>query len=212
MDENNCLGENLEINRQKENDMIGQELTAHLQHVQKLLATLMSSYEDYQSRKSQIREPSIPMKQHIIYMTGILTAILIVTLSLSVFLNVAKSIAFSITIGQMVLAIGVYIIVMKKIIKVDHKQHDKSEVKAKTSLSIYELDQLRFNILQDLAKSPIPPTHMTTTSIKKMLQLVESGICISLDECLATIEKGTKEPKHIEELKIMKHLQMISYH
>lgn len=112
----------------------------------------------------------------------------------------------------MVLAIGVYIIVMKKIIKVDHKQHEKSEVKDKSSLSIYELDQLRFNILQDLAKSPIPPTYMTPISIKKMLQLVESGICISLDECLANIEKGTKESKHIEELKIMKHLQMISYH
>ncbi len=192
--------------------MIGQELTAHLQHVQKLLSTLMSSYEDYQSWKSQVREPPIPLKQHFFYMFGILTAILVVTLSLSTFLHVTKIIVLFITIGQMVLAIGIYIIVVKKMLKDIHKQQEQSKVKAKSSMSIYELDQLRFKILQDLAKSPIPPKHITPTTVKKMLQLVESGMCISLEECLAYIEKGTNEPKHIQELKIMEHLQMISYH
>ncbi|WP_175640258.1 hypothetical protein [Metabacillus schmidteae] len=192
--------------------MIGQELTSHLQHVQKLLATLMSGYEDYQSRKSHVIEPSIPLKQHLLYITGIITAILIVTLSLSAFLNAAKLIVFSIAVGQMVLAIGVYILVMRKIIKDHHKRQGKSQVKFKSPMSIYELDQLRFKILQDLAKSPIPPAHITPTSVKKMLMLVESGMCISLDECLANIEKSTSEPKHIEELEIIEHLQMISYH
>ncbi|PMC36590.1 hypothetical protein CJ195_14235 [Bacillus sp. UMB0899] len=192
--------------------MIGQELTSHLQHVQKLLATLMSGYEDYQSRKSHVIEPSIPLKQHLLYITGIITAILIVTLSLSAFLNAAKLIVFSIAVGQMVLAIGVYILVMRKIIKDHHKRQGKSQVKFKSPMSIYELDQLRFKILQDLAKSPIPPAHITPTSVKKMLMLVESGMCISLDECLANIEKSTSEPKHIEELEIIEHLQMISFH
>lgn len=192
--------------------MGGQELKNHLQYVQKLLLTLMSSYEDYQSRKTQRKEPSISLKQHAIYILGILITILIVTLTTSTFMKVERSILFSITIVQMVLAISVYVIVMKRMEKNDHKQGEKPEPQTKSSMSIYELDQLRFKILQYLAKSPIPPTHITPSSIGKMLKLVESGMCISLEECLISLDKETNKQKHMEELEIMKHLQMISYH
>ncbi|WP_394186949.1 hypothetical protein [Metabacillus halosaccharovorans] len=192
--------------------MIGQELTNHLQLVQKLLLTLMNSYEDYQSRKTHLKEPSIPLRQHVVYIIGILTAILIATLTISTFIKVERSVLFSITVIQMVLAISVYMLVMKKMTQTDPTQEEKQEPKAKSAMSIYELDQLRFKILQDLAKSPIPPSHMTPSSIGKMLKLVESGMCISLEECLISLNKETNKQKHMEELEIMKHLQMISYH
>lgn len=192
--------------------MTGQELTNHLQYVQKLLLTLMNSYEDFQSRKTQLKEPSIPFKQHVIYIIGILAAILIATLTISTFIKVERSVLFLITIIQMVLAIGVYVFVMKRVTQTEPSKGEKQEPKAKSSMSIYELDQLRFKILQDLAKSPIPPTYMTPSSIGKMLKLVESGMCISLEECLNSLNKETNNPKHMEELEIMKHLQMISYH
>jgi len=192
--------------------MTGQELTKHLQYVQKLLLTLMNSYEDFQSRKPQLKEPSIPFKQHVIHIIGILAAILIATLTISTFIKVERSVLFLITIIQMVLAIGVYVFVMKRVTQTEPTKGERQEPKAKSSMSIYELDQLRFKILQDLAKSPIPPTHMTPSSIGKMLKLVESGMCISLEECLNSLNKETNNPKHMEELEIMKHLQMISYH
>jgi len=192
--------------------MKGQELTNHLQYVQKLLLTLMNSYEDFQSRKIQLKEPSIPFKQHVIHIIGILTTILIATLTISTFIKVERSVLFLITIIQMVLAVSVYMFVMKRMTQTDPAPKEKQELKAKSSMSIYELDQLRFKILQDLAKSPIPPSYMTPSSIGKMLKLVESGMCISLEECLKSLNKETTKQKHMEELEIMKHLQMISYH
>ncbi|MBU7594533.1 hypothetical protein [Metabacillus halosaccharovorans] len=192
--------------------MTGTELTNHLQYVQKLLLTLMNSYEEFQSRKTQLKKLSIPLKQHIIYIIVILAAILIATLTISTFLKVERSVLFLITSIQMVLAISVYVFVMKRMTQRDSTQEEKKKQKAISSMSFYELDQLRFKILQDLAKSPIPPTHMTPSSIEKMLKLVESGKCISLEECLTSLNKEAKNQKHMEELEIMKHLQMISYH
>ncbi|MCM3443797.1 hypothetical protein [Metabacillus halosaccharovorans] len=192
--------------------MTGQELKNHLQYVQKLLLTLMNSYEEFQSRKTQLKKLSIPLKQHIIYLIGILAAILIATLTISSFLKVERSVLFLITSIQMVLAIGVYVFAMKRMSQRDSTQEEKKKQKAISSMSFYELDQLRFKILQDLAKSPIPPTYMTPSSIEKMLKLVESGKCISLEECLTSLNKETNKQKHMEELEIMKHLQMISYH
>jgi len=190
----------------------GQELTNHLQYVQKLLLTLMNSYEEFQSRKTQLKKLSIPLKQHVIYIIVILTAILIATLTISSFLKVERSVLFLIISIQMVLAISVYVVVMKGMTLRDPTQEERKEQKAISSMSFYELDQLRFKILQDLAKSPIPPTHMTRSSIEKMLKLVESGKCVSLEECLTSLNKEAKKQKHMEELEIMKHLQMISYH
>ncbi|MCV9884763.1 hypothetical protein [Metabacillus halosaccharovorans] len=192
--------------------MKGQELTNHLQYVQKLLLTLMNSYEEFQSRKTQLKKLSIPLKQHVIYIIVILTAILIATLTISSFLKVERSVLFLIISIQMVLAISVYVVVMKGMTLRVPTQEEKKEQKAISSMSFYELDQLRFKILQDLAKSPIPPTHMTRSSIEKMLKLVESGKCVSLEECLTSLNKEAKKQKHMEELEIMKHLQMISYH
>lgn len=192
--------------------MKGQELTNHLQYVQKLLLTLMNSYEEFQSRKTQLKKLSIPLKQHVIYIIVILTAILIATLTISSFLKVERSVLFLIISIQMVLAISVYVVVMKGMTLRDPTQEERKEQKAISSMSFYELDQLRFKILQDLAKSPIPPTHMTRSSIEKMLKLVESGKCVSLEECLTSLNKEAKKQKHMEELEIMKHLQMISYH
>lgn len=192
--------------------MKGQELTNHLQYVQKLLLTLMNIYEDFQSRKTQLKKLPIPLKQHVIYIIVILAAILIATLTISTFLKVERSVLFLITSIQMVLAISVYVFVMKRMMLRDSTREEKKEQKAISSMSFYELDQLRFKILQDLAKSAIPPTHMTPSSIEKMLKLVESGKCISLEECLTSLNKETNKQKHMEELEIMKHLQMISYH
>lgn len=192
--------------------MTGRELTNHLQYVQKLLLTLMNSYDDFQSRKTQLKEPSIPLIQHVIYIIGILTAIFIATLTISTFIKVERSVLFLITLIQMVLAISVYMLVMKRMMQTEPTKEKKKESKEKSSMSIYELDQLRFKILQDLAKSPIPPTHMTPSSIGKMLKLVESGMCISLEECLTSINKETNTQKHKEELELLKHLQTISYY
>lgn len=192
--------------------MIGQELTSHLQYIQKLLSTLMNSYEDYQSRKSQEKEPPIPLARHILFILGIVAIIITATLTISSFIKVARPLLLTITIGQMILAISVYTIVIKKDMKDREKKDNKSVLNPKSSMSIYELDQLRFNILQNLAKSPIPPTHLTPTSVNRMLQLVESGMCISLEESLRAFDKEVNKQKHNEELELMKHLQMISYH
>ena len=192
--------------------MISQELTEHLQLIQKLLSTLMISYEDFQLRKNRDKELRISLKQHVIYMLCILTAIFIATLTISACFKEAKPFLFPITICQMVLAIVVYVLIMRTFIKNNRMQEDKSGQQNKSAMSIYELDQLRFKILQNLANSPIPPAYMTPTSIKKMLNLVESGVCNSLEECLNTLDKETNKKKHFEELEMMKHLQMISYH
>lgn len=192
--------------------MTGQELTNHLQYVQKLLLTLMNSYEEFQSRKTQLKEPFIPLKQHVIYILGILTAILIATLTISTFIVVERTVLFSITFVQMTLAISLYMLVIKKMTQTNLAQEEMQEPKAKSSMSIYELDQLRFKILQNLAKSPIPPPFMTPSSIGNMLKLVESGKCNSLEECLTSLNKETNKQKHMEELEIMKHLQINSYH
>jgi|GEM_PF-6963611 len=191
--------------------MIERELTAHLKYVHKLLSTLMNSYEDYQSKKRQEKEQTIPLIWHFIYIVGIVAVILIATLTISFFIQVTKSVLLSITIGQIFLAIGVYAIVMRIFMK-DRAKEGKSEPKAKSTMSIYELDQLRFKILQDLAKSPIPPTYLTPTAIDNMLNLVESGMCMTLEECMTTFNKEVNNQKHIKELETIKHLQMISYH
>lgn len=191
--------------------MIGQELTAHLQYLQKLLSTLMNSYEEYQSRKGQEKELPIPLARHVLYISGIVAIIITATLTISFFIKVVWPLLLTITIGQMILAICLYIIVMKIDMK-DRKKKNNSMPKPKSSMSVYELDQLRFTILQNLAKSPIPPTHLTPTAINKMLQLVESGKCISLEESLNAFDKEVNNQKHKKELEMMKHLQTISYH
>jgi hypothetical protein len=112
----------------------------------------------------------------------------------------------SIAVVQALLSIGVYIYFAKKLINVPKKPQPKTT----SNKSVFELDQQRFAILQELARSPIPQSYITPTAIKKMLQLVNSGRCLTIDECLTHI--NLQQEKHKEELKLIQNLQMISFH
>lgn len=120
------------------------------------------------------------------------------TFAISSFIEEAKQVLLYITKGQIILAISVYAIVVKMFMK---NHNVVSSPKTQTSSTIH-----------DLALSPIPPNYMTTSAVNKMLQLVESGMCISLEECMAQFDKETDKQKHKQELEMIGNLQIISYH
>ncbi|QGQ48181.1 hypothetical protein [Metabacillus sediminilitoris] len=186
--------------------MAGQELKQHLTQLEEQLAILMNSYKDYKSRNIQNEQVNISLLQHILYVMAIISITILSTYVISSFLIEVKDYMLSIAVVQALLSIGVYIYFAKKLINVPKKPQPKTT----SNKSVFELDQQRFAILQELARSPIPQSYITPTAIKKMLQLVNSGKCLTIDECLAQI--NLQQEKHKEELKLIQNLQMISFH
>ncbi|MBM7606379.1 hypothetical protein JOC75_004427 [Metabacillus crassostreae] len=191
--------------------MIGRELEDHLETLEVTLTELNKSYNDFRVqniRKSQ-RNPSLIL--HLLYVT-ILTIIIVgLTYALgSLFLD-EKVYLFYIASIQVLLSILLYIILVNKMAKgfID-KEHDSKVPRVK--LSNYELDQLRFQSLQDLARSPIPSNFIAPSIVKEMKKLVSNGTCHSIEDCIKYIEKKPTSNKQTEELELIKYLQTISYH
>ncbi|WP_226670849.1 hypothetical protein [Metabacillus litoralis] len=193
--------------------MVGQELTQHLQHMQKLLSTLMVSYQDYQSREKPVEKQQITLAKHMIYVLMIIVIIIFSTYMFSAFIIEARKFIHYIAVVQIILSIGLYIFFVKNLDKNSpSKKTNVQQEKENNQVPIFELDQLRFRILQELASSPIPQNYITPTIITKMLQLVESGMCITVDECLSHVKKEMTNKNHLAELEIIQYLQIHSYH
>ncbi|KKI89254.1 hypothetical protein WQ54_27235 [Bacillus sp. SA1-12] len=190
--------------------MVGYELTMHLQQIDNQLTKLMKSYQDYQSMNKQ-QVPTISFIRHFLNAAGITFIIIAVTYAISLFFENAKAFIPYIALGQSILAISIYIIFA---VKLQEGQANRSELwhQSQTANSIYELDQQRFEILQELAASSIPQNYVTPTAIKRMSQLVKSGKCMTIDECLARLSQETGSQKHKEEVNLIQYLQTISYH
>ncbi|MGM0876414.1 MAG: hypothetical protein ACQEWV_17000 [Bacillota bacterium] len=188
--------------------MVGQELTQHLQHIEERLAKLMKSYQDYQSRDGQKQQHTISLSRHILNIAAIIIIIIAGTYAIGSFILDAIEYIVYIEIIQALLSIGFYLFFAKKVTKESLKNQKSQSVK----MTIYELDQLRFEMLQELATSPIPQNYITPTAIKKMHQLVKSSMCNTIAECTAQFNIETNKEMHEEELELIKKLQMISYH
>jgi Ca2+/Na+ antiporter len=191
--------------------MVGTDLSQHLQHLEEQLAKLMKSYQDYESRNSQKEEKIIPFSRHILYLAAIIFIIITATFVIGSFIVEARKFIAYIAAAQGVLSICFYIPFVKKMTK-EMKKEQKPQHKTSSTTTIYELDQQRFAILQELAASPIPHTYITPTAITKMNQLVKSGMCTTIDECTAQFNRESNKQKHEEELMLIQKLQMISYH
>jgi hypothetical protein len=191
--------------------MVGQELTKHLQHIEEQLAKLIISYQDYQFRNKQKEQQNIPLSRHILYAIAIIIIIITATYAIASIILDARVNILYIAAVQTILSISLYMYFAKKMTK-DTMTEQKTQIKINSNMSIYELDKLRFEILQELATSPIPQNYMTPTAIKKMHQFVKSGICFTIEECVALFEKEAKKQKHKDELELIQHLQTISFH
>lgn len=192
--------------------MVGQELTQHLQHMQKLLSTLMNSYKDYQSREKPVERQDISLSKHMIYVLAIIVIVIFSTYTVSAFIIEARKFIHYIAVVQILLSVGLYTVFVKKIDNSTSKETKPQQEKKDSEIPIFELDQLRFRILQELAASPIPQNYISPFMISKMLQLVESGMCITIDECIANVKLEMNNKKHVEEIEIIQYLQIHSYH
>lgn len=191
--------------------MVGQDLSQHLRHIEEQLVKLMKSYQDYQSRGIKQEQHLIPLSRHIQNVTAIIIIIIAATYAISSFILEAREYITYIAAAQALLSIGLYIYFAKKMTK-DILKGPKPKPKVISNESVYKLDQLRFEILQELATSPIPQNYITPSAIKKMHQLVKSGMCITINECTAQFDKEVNKGKHEEELGLIQYLQTISYH
>ena len=191
--------------------MVGQELTQHLQHIEEQLDKLMKSYQDYRSKTNQKEQHNIPLSHHLLYVASLICIIIVATYTISSFIVEVRQYIVYIAIIQTFLSIGLYIFFVKQMTK-DARKGQKPQAKVHSTMSIYELDQLRFEILQTLATSSIPQNYITPTMIKKMHQLVKSGMCLTIDECIARFNQESNKKKHEEELAFIQYLRTISYH
>ncbi|MBO1511781.1 hypothetical protein [Metabacillus bambusae] len=186
--------------------MVGEELLQHLQHLEEQLTKLIKGYHDYESRNNPKNQKAIPLSLHILYVAAISFIIITATFAIGSFIVETRKFITYIATAQVILSIGFYMFFVKKMTK-----EQKPQPKTSSTNSIYELDQQRFAILQELAASPIPHTYITPTTITKMNQLVRSGMCKTIDECIAHSNQGKGKLKHEEELRLIQKLQMISY-
>jgi Ca2+/Na+ antiporter len=187
-------------------------LIKHLQHLEEQLAKLLNSYQVYKSRdiqKGQMYVMSI--SRHILIVAAIIFIIITATYAISSFMIEAKEYIAYIAAIQALLTMGLYLFFAKKMTK-ESQRKQQLQSNANSDKSLYELDKLRFDILQELATSPIPQNYITPTAIKMMQQLVTSGMCKSIDECIAHLNIEMNNQKHEEEKKLIHYLQVISYH
>jgi hypothetical protein len=191
-------------------NMVGEELSQHLQHLEKQLTQLIRGYHDYESRNNPNNQRAIPLLLHILYVAAIISIIITATFAIGSFIVEAREFITYIAASQAILTIGFYMFFVKKMSK-DMTKDQKPQPKTSSTKTIYELDQQRFAILQELASSPIPHPYITPTAITKMNQLVRSGMCKTIDECIAHFKQGKGKLKHEEELRLIQKLQMISY-
>jgi Ca2+/Na+ antiporter len=192
--------------------MVGQELIKHLQHLEEQLAKLLNSYQDYKSRdiqKGQMYAMSI--SSHILIVAVIIFIIITATYAISSFIVEAKEYIAYIAAIQALLTMGLYLFFTKKMTKESQRKQKPHSI-ANSNKSLYELDKLRFDILQELATSPIPQNYITPTAIKMMQQLIKSGMYQTIDECIAHLNHEMNNQKHEEEKKLIHYLQVISYH
>lgn len=187
-----------------------QELLQHLEHLENQLSKLLISYRDYQLRGKQKKQKLIPVIQHILILLAILIIVIVVTYAVSSILHAGEYFLY-IGIAQSVLAIGLYQYLMKRIMK-DRVLSADQQTTGNDNVSLYELDQQRFEVLQEIATSPVPPHYMTPKAIKVMNQLVQKGFCHTLEECIITLDIEGKKHRYEEEINLINQLQTISYH
>lgn len=191
-------------------NMVGEELSKHLQHLEEQLTQLIKGYHDYESRNKPKSQRAIHLLLHILYVVAIISIIITATFAIGSFIVETSEFITYIAASQAILTIGFYMFFVKKMAK-DMENEQKPQSKPSSTNSIYELDQQRFAILQELAASPIPHTYITPTAVTKMNQLLKSGMCKTIDECIAHFKQGKGKLKHEEELRLIQKLQMISY-
>lgn len=190
--------------------MKGPELSQYLQHIEEQLAKLLKSYQDYRDRIDKKQQHNIPFTRHVLYVLAIVIISIAATYLISSFIVNSNGIIGYIAAIQAPLSIGLYIIVVK-IVKKGIAKEDGTDPKVNKA-SIYELDQLRFEILQELATSPIPHNYITPTAIKKMNNFLKKGMCNSIEGCTTQFDRDTNKGKHNEQLKTIQYLHTISYY
>lgn len=188
--------------------MEAQQLKDHLEQLHKQLITLLKSYDAFKVKTRRKEKELMVFLRHFINLIIIILIIVSMTYMISVLLVDAREFVIYIASFQIVLASILYIFFMLKI-KRDMK---KEQIEELIHLSVFELDQMRFQILQNLASSPISQNYITPTSIKIMIQLIESGRCSTIEECIRGFEKVKNKEKHEEELKLIGYLQTTSFH
>ncbi|WP_273124316.1 hypothetical protein [Bacillus weihaiensis] len=191
--------------------MVGHELLEHLNHIQKLLSTLKTSLHEYQSREKSTRQKYIPFSMHMVYMIGLIVVIILFTYIIGLFLGEVQKYFHYIGLLQALLTVGTYLLFMKLLHQPKVSMKDLSKKQVNTSMSVYELDKLRFTVLQELAASPIPPEYLSQICVKKMIQLVNSGLCISIDECMNALEKEKDSKQHKQEVEFIRSMQISSF-
>ncbi|MDQ0231421.1 hypothetical protein [Metabacillus malikii] len=189
--------------------MVGTELAQHLQHLDEQLTQLMNTFKEFKNRTAGQQKDEITLRQHILYCLATIFVIVAITLVIGIFLPEVRPYLFYIELIQSVLAIALYFFFVRKLLNVEPKE--KKQAHTPSADSMFELDQKRFAILQELGKSPIPFEYLTPSTVKKMHKLVSSGMCLTIDECLKEVKKSL-DKKHEQEIQVMKTLQIISFH
>ncbi|APH03551.1 hypothetical protein [Bacillus weihaiensis] len=191
--------------------MVGQELLEHLNHIQKLLSTLKISLHEYQSREKPTGQKNISLSIHMVYMIGLIVIILILTYIIGLFLGEAQRYIHYIGLLQIILTVGTYLTFIRFFNQPKNLKQDPPKKFTDNGMSVYELDKLRFTVLQELAASPIPPEYLSQTCINKMIKLVSSGMCISIEECIKSLGKEKDSKQHMKEVEFIRKMQISSY-
>lgn len=191
--------------------MIGKELENHLDNLEVALSKLMKSHKDYKDRNKRQPKKGITLTQHSLNITVIIAIIIAMTCGIGALFLDEKVYLLYIASIQVILAICLYMFLVKKFGN-EAQQEVEKKGESKVELTNYELDQIRFESLQEIAGSPVPSNLKTPTVVKKMKQLVFNGTCYSLGDCIAYLNKEYLKKEHREELEHIKYLQTISYH
>jgi hypothetical protein len=191
--------------------MVGKELENHLDSLEAALSKLTKSHKDYKTRNRRQPQKGLTLTQHSLNVIAIIAIIIAITCGLGALFLDEKVYLFYIACIQVILAICLYMFLVKKIGN-EAQQEVEKKGESKVELTNYELDQIRFESLQEIAGSPVPSNLITPTTVKRMKQLVFNGTCYSLDDCIAYLNKEYLKIEHREELEQIKYLQTISYH